>query len=60
MNLAEIEFAAGSMGPKIDAVCAFVNAGLGEAAIGSLYCLSDIIKGKAGTRISGGNGIEFY
>ncbi|GLO61466.1 carbamate kinase [Vibrio sp. MACH09] len=58
--LAEIEFAAGSMGPKIDAVCAFVNAGLGEAAIGSLYCLSDIIKGKAGTRISGGNGIEFY
>jgi len=58
--LAELDFPAGSMGPKIDAVCAFVNAGLGEAAIGSLYDLSNIVKGDAGTRICEGSGIEFY
>ena len=50
--LANIDFAAGSMGPKVDAACAFAQATGRKAAIGALEDLSRIIAGKAGTTIS--------
>jgi carbamate kinase len=50
--LAAMEFAAGSMGPKVDAACRFAKATGKTAAIGALTDLSRIIAGKAGTTIS--------
>lgn len=46
------EFAAGSMGPKVQAVINFVKATGKDAAIGSLSDIEDIVAGKAGTRVS--------
>ena len=46
------EFAAGSMGPKVQAVINFVKATGKDAAIGSLADIEDIVAGKAGTRVS--------
>ena len=46
------EFAAGSMGPKIQAVINFVKATGKDAAIGSLADIENIVAGKAGTRVS--------
>jgi len=49
-------FAAGSMGPKVDAVCRFVELTGDMAAIGRLEDAVDIIAGTAGTIITpGGN-----
>ena len=48
---AEQEFAAGSMGPKVEAVTRFVERTGGTAAITSLDRLSDAVAGTAGTRI---------
>ncbi len=45
------EFQAGSMGPKVAAVCRFVTDTGRQAAIGNLYELSNILAGHAGTRI---------
>jgi carbamate kinase len=45
-------FAAGSMGPKVDAACRFATATGKRAAIGALSDLSRIIAGEAGTTIS--------
>lgn len=59
-ELAKYPFPPGSMGPKIDAVCQFVSKGLGNAAIGALDELADVIAGKSGTTISQGEGIHFY
>lgn len=59
-GLAEFNFPAGSMGPKIDAVCKFVNAGRGDAAIGSLFDLDRIITNEAGSIITQGEGIVYY
>ncbi|NOH83811.1 carbamate kinase [Vibrio sp. 03-59-1] len=59
-GLAEFNFPAGSMGPKIDAVCKFVEAGLGNAAIGSLFDLDKIITNEAGTLITKGDGVVYY
>ncbi|MEZ9738752.1 carbamate kinase [Vibrio splendidus] len=59
-GLAEFSFPTGSMGPKIDAVCKFVEAGLGNAAIGSLFDLDKIITNEAGTLITKGEGIVYY
>lgn len=59
-ELAKYSFPPGSMGPKIDAVCQFVSKGLGNAAIGALDELADVIAGKSGTTISQGEGIHFY
>jgi carbamate kinase len=50
--LAEMKFAAGSMGPKVDAACRFAKATGKSAAIGALADLGAIIAGKAGTTIS--------
>jgi carbamate kinase len=49
--LAAMSFAAGSMGPKVDAACRFVTATGKRAAIGALPDLSRIIAGEAGTTV---------
>lgn len=50
-ELRRMEFASGSMGPKIEAACRFVEATGHEAAIGSLERAVDIVAGGSGTRI---------
>jgi carbamate kinase len=50
--LADITFAAGSMGPKVDAACHFARVTGKKAAIGALADLEQIIAGTAGTTIS--------
>ena len=42
---ARIEFAAGSMGPKVEAVCRFVERTGGRGAIGSLEEIDDAVRG---------------
>ena len=51
-ELRKLSFAAGSMGPKIEAACRFVERTGGEAFIGSLAELDAIARGEAGTRIA--------
>jgi carbamate kinase len=51
-ELAEIPFAAGSMGPKVSAACRFAEMTGNKAAIGALADLGQIIAGNAGTTIS--------
>ena len=46
-----MNFAKGSMGPKIEASCNFVNNTNKRAAIGKLSEVQDIIDEKAGTQI---------
>jgi carbamate kinase len=50
--LKTMAFAAGSMGPKVDAACRFARATGKTAAIGALADLDKIIAGEAGTTIS--------
>lgn len=50
--LAGIDFAAGSMGPKVDAACQFVRKLGKTAAIGALADLEGIVSGQKGTQIS--------
>jgi carbamate kinase len=45
------EFAAGSMGPKVEACCRFVEATGGRAAIGSLDRLQELLQGTTGTQV---------
>ncbi len=45
------EFAAGSMGPKVDAAARFVEATGKRAAIGSLEDIEQIVEGTAGTNV---------
>ena len=45
-------FAAGSMGPKVRAAADFVRRTGGRAAIGSLEAATDVLAGRAGTRIA--------
>lgn len=47
-----LDFASGSMGPKVDAVCRFVELTGGMAAIGTLEDAVDILQGKAGTIVT--------
>ena len=52
-DLAGLEFAAGSMGPKVAAAISFAKSNPdGAALIGALSDLSAILRGEAGTRIS--------
>jgi carbamate kinase len=44
-------FAPGSMGPKVDAACRFVEATGGTAAIGALAWAAAVAEGRAGTRV---------
>lgn len=46
------QFASGSMQPKVEAACRFVEATGGFAGIGKLQDANDILKGEAGTLIS--------
>jgi carbamate kinase len=50
-ELRQLEFAAGSMAPKVEATCGFVERSGGEAAIGSLAELAAVALGQAGTQI---------
>lgn len=50
-ELAKREFAAGSMGPKVDAALRFVEATGKRAAIGSLDQIERIVEGRAGTNV---------
>ncbi|MEW5808783.1 MAG: carbamate kinase [Actinomycetota bacterium] len=46
------DFAAGSMGPKVDAACGFVRATGHDAVIGALTDIVGIVEGTAGTRVT--------
>ncbi len=50
--LESLTFAAGSMGPKVEAACDFVRATGGRAGIGALEDAAAIIEGTAGTLVS--------
>ena len=50
--LAGMTFPAGSMGPKIDAACRFVQTGGKRAVIGSLDQIEGMLAGNAGTQIT--------
>jgi carbamate kinase len=52
--LADGEFPAGSMGPKVEACCDFVAAGGPRAVIGALEQAADVVLGSAGTTIVAG------
>jgi carbamate kinase len=45
------EFPTGSMGPKVEAVCRFVERTGGRGAIGSLEQLEQMLEGRAGTQV---------
>jgi len=48
---AEGHFAAGSMGPKVEAACRFVEQSGGTAVIAALDDIGDAVRGRTGTRI---------
>jgi carbamate kinase len=50
--LEQLPFAAGSMGPKVEAACAFVRKTQGRAAIGALADAAALLRGEAGTSIT--------
>jgi carbamate kinase len=54
--LREISFAAGSMGPKVEAACHFAATRRKPAAIGALPDLGRIMAGEAGTTVNPGEG----
>ncbi len=54
--LRSLELPAGSMGPKVEAACRFVDAGGSLAAIGTLRQASDVLAGRAGTIVRGAEG----
>jgi carbamate kinase len=51
-SLAAAEFAAGSMGPKVDAACQFVERTGRVAAIGSITDAAVLVRGEAGTIVT--------
>jgi carbamate kinase len=51
-ELRACRFAAGSMGPKVEAACRFVEATGGRAAIGALTDAAAILRGQAGTIVA--------
>ena len=50
--MAEGQFPPGSMGPKIDAVCGFVEQSGRDAIITSLDRMKDAVEGRTGTRVT--------
>lgn len=52
-ELRALRLPGGSMGPKAEAACRFVERGGGWAAIGRLDQVADVIAGTAGTRVAG-------
>ncbi|MEW5768886.1 MAG: carbamate kinase [Pseudomonadota bacterium] len=53
VELSCLEFAPGSMAPKVEAACAFVRGGGRLAGIGRLEDAAAVLAGKAGTRVTG-------
>ena len=51
-DLDAIEFAAGSMGPKVDAAKEFASATGKRAAIGTLADIEQLVAGTAGTQVA--------
>jgi len=51
LELRRLEFAAGSMGPKVEAACRFVERTGGQAAVGALAELGEVAAGRAGTQV---------
>ncbi|MBY5929905.1 carbamate kinase [Halomonas sp. DP8Y7-3] len=51
-SLEALDFARGSMGPKVQAACEFVRASGKTAVIGALADIEAIVAGRAGTRIT--------
>jgi carbamate kinase len=51
-QLRSLHFASGSMGPKIEAVCRFVERTGREAMIGALSDLDAVVRGESGTRVA--------
>ncbi len=51
--LEAVAFPAGSMGPKVEAVCQFVRATGSRAAIGSLENVASVFAGTSGTQVRG-------
>jgi carbamate kinase len=59
--LGKMDFAAGSMGPKVLGACQFVRETGNQSAVGQLSDLTRIITGDAGTTISNDvDGIEYW
>jgi len=54
-NLSQYDFAAGSMGPKVEAAQAFVLATGKRAVIGSLEQIEGMLEGSAGTQVYSAN-----
>ena len=52
-ELRVLDFAAGSMGPKVDAACRFAERTGGSAGIGRLDQAAEILRGEAGTIVAG-------
>ena len=50
-ELRGLSFPAGSMGPKVEAACRFVEQTGGRAAIGSLTQIQQIVNGEVGTQV---------
>jgi len=50
--LRTMQFASGSMGPKVEAACRFVERTGGTAAIGSLANAAAVVSGETGTHVS--------
>jgi carbamate kinase len=57
-ELRRLDFAAGSMGPKVEAAIRFVEATGKRAAIGSLADIDQIVEGRAGTNVVGATSTE--
>ena len=51
VGLRSHEFAAGSMGPKVEAACGFVERTGARAVIGSLGQIDELLGGRAGTQV---------
>jgi len=51
-EIEKLGFAAGSMGPKVQAACEFARNTGSTAVIGSLENIEAIVQGRSGTRIS--------
>ena len=57
----KMDFATGSMGPKVLGACKFVNETGGQSAIGQLSDLTKIMQGEAGTTVTNQvTGIEYW
>jgi carbamate kinase len=53
-NLRKVDFAPGSMGPKVEAACRFVEATGKRAVIGALADIHKLISGETGTQVTPG------